>query len=72
MTEYTEPGAPALTTAAKAWAGFFISLLLSVLTAVVAVLAEGTTKTVLTIVMVAVTAVGTGLGVYQVSNRAKV
>lgn len=68
----TEPTLPPLTTNAKAWAGFIISLLLSILAAVVAVLTEGTTKTVLTIVMVAVTAVGTGLGVYQVSNRPKV
>ena len=62
---------PELTTATKAWVGFVISLLMSVLTAVSQVLTEGTVKTVLLIVGVAVTAVGTGLGVYQATNQPK-
>lgn len=65
MTDPTPP----LTGAQKAWAGFAISLLLSVITAVVGVLAEGTTKTVLIIVLVALTSIGTGLGVYNVKNK---
>lgn len=73
MTDhYTDPGVPTLTTATKAWVAFFLSLVLSVLTAVTQVLADGTAKTVLLVVGVALTAVGTGLGVYQARNVAKV
>lgn len=63
---------PALTTNAKAWAGFVISLLLSILTAVSQMLTDGTTKNVLLVVGVALTSIGTGLGVYQVTNQPKV
>jgi hypothetical protein len=62
---------PVLTTAAKAWAGFVISLLMSILTAVSQMLTEGTTKNVLLVVGVALTSIGTGLGVYQVTNQPK-
>ena len=68
----TDPNFPPLTGTQKAWAGFVISLVLSVLTAVAQALTDGTVKTVLLIVGVAVTAVGTGLGVYQTANRMKV
>jgi ABC-type uncharacterized transport system permease subunit len=60
---------PPLTTATKAWVGFVISLLMSVLTAVSQMLTEGTTKNVLLVVGVALTSIGTGLGVYQATNR---
>jgi hypothetical protein len=46
-----------------------ISLLMSVLTAVSQMLTEGTTKNVLLVVGVALTSIGTGLGVYQATNR---
>ena len=68
----TDPTFPPLTGPQKAWAAFVISLVLSVLTAVSQALTDGTVKTVLLIVGVAVTSIGTGLGVYQVSNQPKV
>lgn len=62
---------PEMTTAAKAWVGFIVSLVMSVLTAVSQMLTEGTVKNVLLVVGVAVTAIGTGLGVYQTTNQIK-
>lgn len=67
----TDPNLPALTTATKAWVGFVVSLLLSILTAVSQMLTDGTTKNVLLVVGVALTSIGTGLGVYQASNAPK-
>jgi ABC-type uncharacterized transport system permease subunit len=62
---------PALTANTKAWVGFAISLLLSILTAVSQMLTDGTTKNVLLVVGIALTSIGTGLGVWQATNAPK-
>lgn len=68
----TDPITPPLSTATKAWVGFIVSLVLSIVTGLCQILTDGTVKNVLLVVGVIVTAVGTGLGVYQARNAPKV
>lgn len=65
---------PPLTTAAKAWAGFVIGVLMSEAAVVTGALADGSWSTGDTVAagIAFIGAVGTGLGVYQVSNAPKV
>jgi len=69
MTDPTPP----LTGAQKAWAGFVISLVLATIAAVVPVLAVSNPDVAVWVGVVGaiVTAVGTGLGVYTVTNQPK-
>lgn len=69
----TDPTVPPLTQAQKAWAGFFISLLLAMAAAVTEPIASGTwtPANTLSVVIAGLTSVGTGLGVYWTPNRPK-
>ena len=65
---------PPLTGTQKAWAGFVISLVMATLTAAVVPLTTGewTPAAWVSVALAFVTAVGTGLGVYQIENKPKV
>ena len=72
MTDPT-PDTPPLTGAQKAWTGFVVSLVLATIAAVVPVLAVSNPDVAvwLGVAGAVVTAVGTGLGVYTVTNQPK-
>jgi VIT1/CCC1 family predicted Fe2+/Mn2+ transporter len=67
----TDPITPPLNGAQKAWAGFAVSLILATLTALVVPLSSGDfgPSAWISVGLAVVTAIGTGLGVYQVTNR---
>jgi len=67
----TEPITPPLTGSQKAWAGFVISLVLATIAALVPVLAVSNPDVAVWVGVIGavVTAIGTGLGVYTVTNK---
>lgn len=69
----TDPTTPPLTGPQKAWAGFIISLLLSMAAVFAEPIASGTwtPANTLAVIIAGLTAVGTGLGVYTVENKPK-
>jgi len=68
----TDPNLPPLTTAAKAWIAFVIGVVITVATAIAGALVDGwSTADTWMVIIVALGAVGSGLGVYTVPNRIK-
>lgn len=69
----SEPITPPLNGSQKAWAGFAISLILATVAALIPVLAVSNPDVAVWVGVLGaiVTAVGTGLGVYSVTNQPK-